>query len=314
MQDFSQAELDRLCLPPGERLREVLEEGSPSDVLACFARMVSVIRDIANLYAAWSVCTVGWLNERHGLSAAAAAVSVHELWPAGEATLLDVEQLALVRSVLRDVDDAVTRRLTEVAKARDEAGLLALWSQVHEACECAETLRRDAVTAQLTLVNDRYGAAGLEDCLRYSADLVWAPRMARDLACPPTERLRNWAEKLAVGHNGAVRIREHPDRWTCILDPCGSCGRQILAGRYAPPWNFGVVADGAAVGFLRPDITVYQAHLAVAHTLVPIERTGAPWPAVSCAGLSAGPCELVLYSDPTATDESYYAQVGARRP
>jgi hypothetical protein len=118
---------------------------------------------------------------------------------------------------------------------------------------------------------------------------------------------------MSVGHNGAVRVREYEDRWVFTLDPCGSCGRQILAGRYEPPWSFGVVEDGAPVGFLRPDTTVYQAHLAVVHTLVPIERIGAPWPAVSCAGLAGRPCELVLYRDPAETDERYFTQVGARR-
>lgn len=98
-----------------------------------------------------------------------------------------------------------------------------------------------------------------------------------------------------------------------MLEPCASCGRQILTGRYAPPWDFGVVAPGHPVGFLRPDITVYQAHLAVAHTLVPIERNGAPWPAIACSGLGGGPCELVIYRDPARTDERYYAQVGATR-
>jgi hypothetical protein len=118
---------------------------------------------------------------------------------------------------------------------------------------------------------------------------------------------------MSIGHNGAVRITERTDRWVFTLDPCGSCGRQILSGRYAPPWNFGLVAAGARTGFRRDDITVYQAHLAVAHTLVPIERTGSPWPAISCAGLAAQPCELVIFRDLAATDDSYYEQVGMSR-
>ena len=313
MPDFSQEELDWICRGPRERLTEALATGSPAEVLATFRRMAGQIRGIADLYVQWSVATLGWLHEQHGLAAAGDAAMFTELWPAGQAEHLDAGQLAIVRSALRDSDDHLDERILAVAAGGDLSEVLALWSLVHHACDLAEQLRRDAVTAQLTLVNDRYGADGLEECLRHTVDLIWIPRMEADLACAPADRVRSWGEKMSIGHNGAVRITERADRWVFTLDPCGSCGRQILSGRYAPPWNFGVVSAGARTAFLRDDITVYQAHLAVAHTLVPIERTGSPWPAISCAGLAAKPCELVIFRDPAATDASYYEQVGMRR-
>lgn len=313
MPDFSQAELDRLCQAPSMRLQKALHTGAPTDVLHCFTRIIGLIRDIADLYCAWSVATVGWLHEQHGLAAAGDAIPVNELMPGDAITPLDARQISIVRSLLRGEDEQINRRVLQLAKAGEEAGLLALWDDVHDACDRAEVMRRDSLTAQLTLVNARYNSDGLEDCLRHAAEMVWVPRMERDLAFSPVERLRNWAEKMSVGHNGSVRVTEFSDRWVLTLDPCGSCGRQVLAGRYKAPWNFGVVADGVPVGFLRPDITVYQAHLAVVHGLVPIERNGAPWPAISCSGLSSTPCELVLYRNPAETDERYYAQVGARR-
>ena len=313
MPDFSQTELDWLCRGPQERLAEALATGSPAEVLTTFRRMTGQIRGIADLYVQWSVATLGWIHERHGLAAAGDAAMFTELWPAGQADHLDADQLDLVRSALRGTDDDLDQRILAVAAGGGRSEVLALWSLVHQACDLAEQLRRDAVTAQLTLVNDRYGADGLEACLRHAADLIWIPRMEADLACLPADRVRSWAEKMSIGHNGAVRITERTDRWVFTLDPCGSCGRQILSGRYAPPWNFGLVAAGARTGFRRDDITVYQAHLAVAHTLMPIERTGSPWPAISCAGLAAQPCELVIFRDPAATDDSYYAQVGMGR-
>jgi hypothetical protein len=311
MPDFSQRELDWLCRGPEERLAEAVATGAPAEVLATFWRMTGLIRGIADLYVRWSVATLGWLHERHGLAAAGDAAMFTELWPADQAPRLDAAQLSLVRSVLRGPDEAFDQRVLAAAGDLDE--VLALWTQVHEACDTAEQLRRDAVTAQLTLVCERYGADGLEDCLRHAVDLIWIPRMENDLALAPADRVRGWAEKMAIGHNGAVRITEHADRWVFTLDPCGSCGRQVLSGRYAPPWNFGLVPAGARAGFLRDDITVYQAHLAVAHGLVPIERGGAPWPAISCAGLAGRPCELVIFRDPAATYDSYYEQVGVHR-
>jgi hypothetical protein len=312
MPEFEQDELDRLCRSAQERLREAMRGDSPVDVVACFVRLLGMVRDIADLYSRWSVATLSWLQEQHGLAAAAEAVMYTEFWPA-VAPRLDTAQLEIVHSALRGRDDALEARMLLAAETGDADAVVALWEEVHRACDLAETLRRDALTAQLTFVTERYGAEGLEGCLRHTTDLVWAPRMAADLAYAPADRLRNWAEKMAIGHSGSVRVRELSDRWVITLDPCGSCGRQLLSGRYEPPWNFAMVPPGERVGFLRDDISVYQAHLAVAHTLVPIERTGAPWPAISCAGRAARPCELVLFRDPSATDESYYAQVGATR-
>ncbi len=314
MSDLSAEELVHICRGPHERLVEALDSLPPREVASEFLRLLALVRDIADLYARWSVVTLGWLHERHGLDAAASAAAVHELWPPSASPRLTDEQLEVVRDAFRSDGRVVAERVEGLARAHDTTGLLAYWDEVNAACDLAEIIRRDTVTAQVTLVNERYGADGLEDCLRYATDLLWVPRMERDLANAPEVRVRNWAEKMATGHHGAISVAQHDDRWVITLDPCGSCRRQIRSGRYAPPWSFGVVAPGHRVGFYRPDITVYQAHLAIAHTLVPIERRGAPWPAMGCSGLDGGSCELVIYRDPAQTDEAYYAQVGAQKP
>lgn len=296
---FTQPELDHLCRSPRRRMLEAHREGH---VVATFHAMAALIRDITDLYARWASATVLWLHDRHGLDAA--ALPVHELFPSGMPAMARV-----ARDVLTGTGSGAAAML-ERAAADGESAVLACWDDIHAACYAAETVRRDAVTALLTVVNERYGPTGLEDCLRHATELIWVPRMHADLRRPPEVRLRAWAEKMAVGHNGGVGIVEEPDRWVFTLDPCGSCGRQILDGRYSPPWNFGVVAGRHPVGFLRSDITVYQAHLAVAHTIVPTERLGTPWPAMLCAGLAARPCELAIYKADAPTHRAYYEQVG----
>jgi hypothetical protein len=306
---FTQAELDHLCRTPRERLRDALRDGGPDEVRRTYRAMEPVIRDITDLYARWSATTVLWLAERHGPDAAARAF--HALWPVGPS--MPATAAAIARDVLGGPSSPTAADFESLAGGGDEAAILARWTEIHDACYLAETHRRDTVTALLTVVNDEYGTEGLADCLRHATEVIWAPRMAADLARPPEQRVRSWAEKMAVGHNGGVSVREEPGRWVFTLDPCGSCGRQLLDGRYRPPWNFGIVRDPHPVGFLRPDITVYQAHVAMAHTIVPIERLGAPWPAMRCAGLAARPCELVIYRDPGYADDEFYEQVGLSR-
>jgi hypothetical protein len=306
------AELARLCRGPHDRLTDAFAEGGAPAARECFVRMVELVHDIAALYANWCTATTDWLLRTHGFAAAAAVFPVAELLPAGPETSLRPAQLPIVRAVYRSADFPADKADLDarIAAAADPAAFIALWDEVHEALDGAEILRRDAATALVTMVHRRYGPDGLEDCLRHATELVWRPRMEADLGRPALVRLRAWAEKMSVGHNGSIRIRREPDGWVLVLDPCGSCGRQLLTGRYREPWNFAVVDPGHRVGFLRDDITVYQSHLAVAHTMVPIETTGAPWPAMACAGLAARPCELVLYRDPAKTDERFYAQVG----
>ncbi|TDV56424.1 hypothetical protein [Actinophytocola oryzae] len=310
MTTFSQAELDRMCRPPGQRLSDALREGGPAEVKAVYRLMENLIRDITDLYARWSAVTVGWLIDRHGYDGAARAFPVHELWPSDGVPHLTGTEAVMARDVLRGPDSATAADFATLADTGDEDAIVLRWQEIHAASYTAETLRRDTVTALLTLVNDTYGTEGLEDCLRYATDVIWAPRMGADLARAPEDRLRSWAEKMSVGHNGGVTVVEEPDRWVFTLDPCGSCGRQILDGRYRDPWRFGVVRGRHPVGFLREDITVYQAHVAMAHTIVPIERVGAPWPAMRCAGLAATPCELAIYRDPHTAGPEYYEQVG----
>src|SRR6476661_8870491 len=81
MSDLSADELVHICRGPHERLVEALDSRPPHEVASEFLRLLALVRDIADLYARWSVVTLGWLHERHGLDAAAGAAAVHELWP-----------------------------------------------------------------------------------------------------------------------------------------------------------------------------------------------------------------------------------------
>jgi hypothetical protein len=66
---------------------------------------------------------------------------------------------------------------------------------------------------------------------------------------------------------------------------------------------------------MEGDVTVYQAHIAVMHTIMPIERIGAPWPAIDCAkGATGGTCRVMMYKDPRTAAPEHYAMVGMPQP
>ncbi len=182
----------------------------------------------------------------------------------------------------------IAELVSSTAHSGGEQALLVLWEQIHQSCAEAETALRDTVTAQLTFINAAFGAAGLEECLRAATEAIWVPRMTADISCAAVDGCaigpRRWRSATTGRSASGNRTTDGPSRWI----PWGRAGRQILEGRYRPPYGFGVVQGGSSVGVLREDITVYQAHLAVAHTLVPIERIGVPWPAIRCAGWPPG--------------------------
>ena len=75
------------------------------------------------------------------------------------------------RAVLVDSGNAAADALDAAAKA-GEAAVLSCWNDIHAECYSAETVRRDTLTALLTLVNNAYGADGLDDAGDVAAVLV----------------------------------------------------------------------------------------------------------------------------------------------
>ncbi|MGE0337168.1 MAG: hypothetical protein AB7O21_16445, partial [Gammaproteobacteria bacterium] len=120
---------------------------------------------------------------------------------------------------------------------------------------------------------------------------------------------------LLLGNFASIRIEEDDEKFILHQDPCGSCGRQIRQGCHAPPVDLAIVKEKHPITFNAGNVTVYQAHLAVMHTIMPIERIGAPWPAIRCpAGASGGPCQIVLFKNPRTAAAEDYARVGMCKP
>jgi hypothetical protein len=167
-------------------------------------------------------------------------------------------------------------------------------------------LYHDWVTALLSHVYRRYGVDELEACLRHAGERTLLRWMPRDLANPPEARVRRWAGML-LGNFAQIRIDEDEQKFAITQQRCGSCGRQLEASSYGPEPGFAIVEEPHAISFGRGGVPVYRTHVAVMHYLMPIERTGVPWPVIECpAGQAAGPCRLLLYKDPARTPPAHW--------
>lgn len=150
---------------------------------------------------------------------------------------------------------------------------------------------RDWISVVLAHVYETYGVDDLEAALAHAAErtlLAWLPT---DIARPPGKRLVSWV-RLLRGHGSELRIEEEGDRFVITQDPCGSCTRQVVDGRYGPPLSLPVVEEWGGP-------TIYRSHVRVMHQALPRQRIGVPWPVNLCpAGLGTGPCTILLYKDP----------------
>ena len=104
---------------------------------------------------------------------------------------------------------------------------------------------------------------------------------------------------MLQGNFATIQVSEDDASFTITQDPCGSCGRQLAAGRHPGPLDHATVAEVHPITFERGNVPVYRTHVAVMHFLVPEARIGVPWPVVACPrGLDAAPCRVRLFKDP----------------
>ncbi len=156
----------------------------------------------------------------------------------------------------------------------------------------------DGVCALLSHVYRTHGIDVLHASIEHAGDRTLLAWMPEDVSRDPVTRVRTWAGMLQ-GNFATVRVEENDTRFVIIQDPCGSCGRQLAAGRHPGPFDHATVAEVHPITFDRGNVPVYRTHVAVMHFLVPEARTGVPWPVVACPrGTVAAPCRIHLYKDP----------------
>jgi hypothetical protein len=199
---------------------------------------------------------------------------------------------------LTEDSDAVVSDMTDRAKRGDPLAALATYDRFENACRVLQDAYRDWLSSLLSEVYRRWGPDELENLHRYCAERTLLPWMTVDTHNTPPKRLVRWVRMLQ-GHFSVVRASEDDEKFVLVQDPCGTCSRQLLAGRYDPPFNLAVVEEKHVLTWGRGSTPVYRTHVPVWHIAMARERLGVPWPVNRCpAGLETGPCPTFLYKDP----------------
>jgi hypothetical protein len=290
---FTEQELAALSRTPRQELAECLEGGGA--VRSLVASIARSYRDQIGGSRSWVGCVFARIGERHGEEGLARAVA---------ATLRFFAALAEVGESFSDAGgitedfDCVVDRVAELAQAGDREDALAVFDTFEMACRVVQDTCCDWLSSLLSEVYRSWGPDELEDLHRYCAERTLLPWMTVDIRNAPEKRLVRWVRMLK-GHFSVLRVREDDEKFVLVQDPCGTCSRQILAGRYDPPFNLAVVEEKHELTWGRGATPVYRTHVPVWHVAMARERLGAPWPVNRCPpGLGTGPCETFLYKDP----------------
>lgn len=287
LDDEALAELGR---DPIDRVRDALAHGdaSAADALASSARR-GWARSIDG-FRVWIVHTLAFLTDRFGATDAGVAL--------GECT----RAMAAWTPWPTDGD----------REEPADTGLLDDLRAAERAARRSHDQWLDGVCVLLSHVYRTHGVDALAEAIEYAGDQTLLAWMPEDIGRDPVARVRTWCG-LLQGNFATVRVAEDDAKFTITQDPCGSCGRQLAAGRHPGPFDHATVQEVHPITFERGAVPVYRTHVAVMHFLVPEARIGVPWPVVACPrGLDAAPCRIHLYKDPL--DPAALADAAALRP
>ena len=304
---FSQEELDALCRSPKEQMAAVLATEDKEAAKQKYAELEDAFFAFHDIYHHWVALGQEFIYQEYGHDGLAKAVPI-------SAILVEALKLDMSVGEVLNCSKSVKGRMNTLIDTGDTAEVLKYYDYMERGFRDIHDLYREWTSLLLSHVYREYGIDALEKCLRYSSDQRWMPWMMDDITHSAQQRLRDWVI-LLLGNFATLRVEEDDEKFTLFQDPCGSCGRQILQGCHKPPLNLAVVKEKHAISFLAGEVTVYQAHIAVMHTIMPIERIGAPWPAIHCPkGATGGPCQIFMYKDPRTAAPEHYAMVGMQQP
>lgn len=310
---FTQTQLDELCRNGVELVQEAIDQGDPVNTRDVVLRVQTARNALADLFPNWSAATLSYICATHGEDAMARAMNADRWLAIGLSAPLSLEEVRLAEEILASAE-VPAEHVAVLVREGKRAEAKHYWDTVEAATSKLHDYRIDWAAELLSHVYREYGATGVEGALAHAAARPWwADRMTSDLAQDPATRITEWSFFLGVGNFGTISVTEEDDCFIIHHQVCGSCGKQELRGRHEEPWSMARVGEPIpTLNFGIAGYTVYRAHLAAWHYVMPTSKGFAPWPAIDCSGVP-GRCWFTIYKDPAATPERYFEKIGLKK-
>jgi len=172
----------------------------------------------------------------------------------------------------------------------------------------------------------RHGEEEMQDILKASQETWMMKRTWKGfLNLSVEERVYITAEimrshQCGPKQNGAIEVTEDEDRYSIIMDPCGSGGRMRRGdpvdgtkSRLGPPYNFGASEKPADWNWNRTGVGYYCIHC-VFNEILPMEWGGHPLWVTDYEDDADKPCVWHFYKSADKIPEFYYTRVGKSKP
>ena len=296
---LSSEELAKLSQPPRADLVDALIDGSDA-AIEVFRRIDRAYRNFIDGFGAWIATTQRFVADNYGIDGLAQVGSADEAYRSALLHRLTDEDVAGRHQPVRadNIEELINDGDHEAAMAGFDA-LEASYRRIHD-------VERDRVASVLSQVYRAWGPDVLEACIRFAGEQTLLGWMPHDVVRPAEVRVQQWAG-MQKGNFADITVTETDDAFIITLHPCGTCGRQVSDGCYGENLDLAVVAEDHPLTFGTGPAPIYRTHVAVMHYLIPIERTGVPWPVIQCPkGMDAEPCRVMLFKDPEATPPEAY--------
>ena len=245
--------------------------------------------------------------------------------------MLKLADLAKLGRPLRQDDMADLGRPTPeaICQAIDEGRLeeakALAWYTIDEG-KGLHDLYCDWVWDLLSGIAERHGEEEMYRCLRTS-QASWMMRRSWKgfLKLTVEERVQVTAEMMRAHRcgpeqDGEVQVIEDEDRYTILMDPCGSGGRMRRGdpvngtpSRLGPPYAFGVTREAHDWSFGKKDVPYYCVHCAL-NEMLPMEWGGHPLWVTGYDADAEKPCAWHFYKSAERIPEDYYRRAGREKP